>query len=979
MIRLRVLGAPDLRGAEGHELRGILSQPRRLALLAYLALSASRGYVRRDTLLALFWPDADDAHARNSLRQALHHLRQILGEDVVIGRGADELGCAPDRLWCDVTAMEEALAAGDPVAALELYRGPLLPGFYVTDAPGFERWVEEERTRLRDRAAEAAWSLSDRERAAGPGHAAGAVHWARWAAGLTPDDEESLRRLLTLLIQMGDGAGAVRTYEQFATRLLQDLGITPSDETERIVAPLRAPKPPAGPPAEIRSLPPLPVPVLAPVPATALLAPVPPARTRNRRWLVPAATLFVVLGLAAAFLLKSRAPSPPVPAERAIVVFPFRIHGHPELAYLHDGIVDLLSARLDGAGGLRTIDPRAVLAAARADSNAATDPRLAAAVAARLGARFYVQGDIVEVAGRLQITTALFDASRGSRPVMQPAVEGDAPRILELADQLAARLLAGSSGGADTAFTRQAQVSTRSLPAFRSYLDGERAFRAGEYGRAVDAFQRAITQDTGFALAYYRLAVANDWAGSTTAVRDAAAQALRHADRLDPLSRRLLGGFVSYANRDIDAAEIDYRWIAGNRPDNVEAASMLGEVRFHFNPPRGRPFTEARADFEHVLALEPGDGPALVHLARIAAAEGGRIELDSLVRRYLVLNPDADRASEMRALRAYSLDDKAEQRRIAQEMERSSDVDLEVVTQGIAIFDQNLVGALRVSDAYFAPGRQAGFTTRGREWRARIESARGRWQGARAELHALATSEPDLSLVLWAQFAVSRFATSSPAELRALLDEVRRWVPSTGPSPMYVGRELAAVQPQIKAYLTGMVSLRLGNADGARAAVTELEQLGQNRGDSGVSRDLSHVIRAQLARQRNDDAAALGEIIQFRFLPGTRTGRLLYYVAADARFLRAELLRSLGRPAEAKVWYSSFPDPAFTDLVYLAPAHRRLGELAAQAGRRVEALDHYNRFLELWRDCDPELRSTLDTVRAAVVRLAGLTDSTRPR
>jgi DNA-binding SARP family transcriptional activator len=54
MIRLRTLGALDLRDADGQELRGVLAQPKRAALLAYLALATPRGYHRRDTLLALF-------------------------------------------------------------------------------------------------------------------------------------------------------------------------------------------------------------------------------------------------------------------------------------------------------------------------------------------------------------------------------------------------------------------------------------------------------------------------------------------------------------------------------------------------------------------------------------------------------------------------------------------------------------------------------------------------------------------------------------------------------------------------------------------------------------------------------------------------------------------------------------------------------------------------------------------------------------
>ena len=44
MIRLRTLGPLDLRGSDGEELRTILAQPKRVALLAYLALATPRGF-----------------------------------------------------------------------------------------------------------------------------------------------------------------------------------------------------------------------------------------------------------------------------------------------------------------------------------------------------------------------------------------------------------------------------------------------------------------------------------------------------------------------------------------------------------------------------------------------------------------------------------------------------------------------------------------------------------------------------------------------------------------------------------------------------------------------------------------------------------------------------------------------------------------------------------------------------------------------
>ncbi len=80
MIELRTLGALELRGADGFEFRPILQQPKRLALLVYLAVATPRRFHRRDTLLGIFWPELDAEHARPALRRALYFLRRSLGD-----------------------------------------------------------------------------------------------------------------------------------------------------------------------------------------------------------------------------------------------------------------------------------------------------------------------------------------------------------------------------------------------------------------------------------------------------------------------------------------------------------------------------------------------------------------------------------------------------------------------------------------------------------------------------------------------------------------------------------------------------------------------------------------------------------------------------------------------------------------------------------------------------------------------------------
>jgi serine/threonine-protein kinase len=232
-LELRLFGAPSIRAPAGLDCGSLPAQPKRFALLAYLAAASPYGFHRRDTLLGLFWPEADQAHGRTALRQAIHMLRCELGRDAVVGRGAAEVGLAGDA-WSDVRAFERALAAGRHAEALSLYLGDLLPGLFLADVPDFERWLEETRDRLRRQAAEAAWTLSEQLEQRGQGDQA--ARWARWAWALGGDDERALRRLLALLGRLGDRAGAMRVYQTFATRLRHEYHVAPAVETQALLA-----------------------------------------------------------------------------------------------------------------------------------------------------------------------------------------------------------------------------------------------------------------------------------------------------------------------------------------------------------------------------------------------------------------------------------------------------------------------------------------------------------------------------------------------------------------------------------------------------------------------------------------------------------------------------------------------------------------------------------------------------------------------
>jgi DNA-binding SARP family transcriptional activator len=239
MIELRLLGSVGLSMSDGAEARAILTQPKRLALLAYLAAASPGGFHRRDALLALFWPDFTERQARLSLRQALHHLRHVLGTSVIANRGGCELGLVPGALWCDAVAFRRALCNGELAAALELYRGDLLDAFSVHGISlELERWLEEERLALRALAFSAASTLA--ERAADSGKLAIGIQWARRALALSAGDESALRRLVAMMDQYGDRAGALRTAELFARRMREELDAEPSPETTALLLGIRA-------------------------------------------------------------------------------------------------------------------------------------------------------------------------------------------------------------------------------------------------------------------------------------------------------------------------------------------------------------------------------------------------------------------------------------------------------------------------------------------------------------------------------------------------------------------------------------------------------------------------------------------------------------------------------------------------------------------------------------------------------------------
>lgn len=241
MIDLRVLGEIGLRDENGAELDSLLRQPKRLALLAYLAAPSPGTWHRRDMLLALFWPELDTSHARTSLRNAIYVLRQTLGDDVVRSRGDDEISIDPELLRTDLAAVWEALRTGKPDEALQGYGGDLLPGLFPPDSEGFQRWLDTERMRLKVSVSTA--SLARLAELESERKLPEALALARRLIEIQPDDETVVRRVISLHEAMGDRAGGLAVFESYRARLAQDFDAEPAPETVAVANRLRVSTP----------------------------------------------------------------------------------------------------------------------------------------------------------------------------------------------------------------------------------------------------------------------------------------------------------------------------------------------------------------------------------------------------------------------------------------------------------------------------------------------------------------------------------------------------------------------------------------------------------------------------------------------------------------------------------------------------------------------------------------------------------------
>ena len=616
MIEFRLLGSLHLTDAEGREVKSLLTRSQRLALLAYLAAATPRGLHRRDTLLALFWPEFDQEHARAALRQALHVLRGTLGADVVVSRGDNEIGLDVDRLWCDVVAFDRAVGAGQFATALELYQGDLLEGFFIAGAPDFERWLEGERARLRQAASRSAQALVEQWEAAD--NLPLAAEWARRAVRLAPHEEAPLRRLVGLLDRLGDRAGAVEAYEEFTKRVAADLETEPAAETQALLAAVRARETAA------------PVDLSIPAPHTAPRRPAAAVVAGRRRMVWPAlgAALVAALALSSASGWRRRLWPKPVAARiQSLAVLPLAsLSGDTLQVWYADGLTEALTTDLGRVRSL-LVKSRGAVASFRGISKPLQQ------VARELHVDAVVEGGVQQSGGLVRVDVRLIEAATGNQ-LWADRFEEPVQNRFALEDRTAHGIVSALGLSLSVSEERALRSPpTKNAAAYESYLRGK--IRLQHQNRADDSvaislLETAVALDPTFAVGYAELVQAYAIRVTLFAPRDTealerAGVAVEKALRLDPdlaevhwAKAHLLWGAARRWAHEL-AIQEDRRAIALN-PNLAEAHHHLGMIYLHIGL-----LDSAIAEFRKTLALDPSQGFAQQRIG-IALVYQGRYE-----------------------------------------------------------------------------------------------------------------------------------------------------------------------------------------------------------------------------------------------------------------------------------------------------------------------------------------------------------------
>ena len=595
---------------------------------------------------------------------------------------------------------------------------------------------------------------------------------------------------------------------------------------------------------------------------------------------------------------------------------------------LGPSLTEALRVDLAQSGVIRLLDAAAVgQALARMGRSPGTPlaPALARELAQREGAKAVVHGQIDPLGRGYVVSAELVSAADGTALVSLRETAQDDGAIIAAVDRLSGKLREriGESLKTIRASDPLEQVTTRSLEALRKYSQGVRASDAADMNRAVTLLEEAIALDTTFAMAYRKLAVVlTNSGGAPSRIAAAATQAFRHRDRLTPFERDLAEAYY-YSRVDYDPAKTEaaYRAALEQQPENGVALNNLSLL---FNSLRR--FADAESLAVRGLAVAPTQWALYTNTA---VAQIGQAKYAAAARTVGLME------------------------------QRSPNNPLRPFLRGF------LALAQRHYDSAEVAARALAETSRDPTWQSSAAGALAAINLVRGKLGA-SEAQARRAMVFDEQRGVPGNSIND-AIVIAVMDVHYRNAPDAAQREVEAAlrrHPLASIPAQDRPYL-GLAWLYAdaGHPDRARQFLAEYEATVPEGVRRGQPFRFGAAAQIALAEGRIQDA-----------IRGYRTWYDQDGCAVCGLFLLGRAYERAGqRDSALAVYERAISTPgylrAFEEDATLGPTYRRLGELYEERGQLDKARDYYGRFIDLWKDADPELQPLVRDVKQRLARL----------
>jgi serine/threonine-protein kinase len=338
------------------------------------------------------------------------------------------------------------------------------------------------------------------------------------------------------------------------------------------------------------------------------------AGSRRRFQLATAIAVGAAAVTGGGVMLYSSAAPAVLPSASTIAVLPFVSPGYDTaLSHLGRDLALTISATLDGVGKIKTADR---LTLASATDRQSASPAEGAELARRLGASSFVRGTLVREGDAIRLDAGLY-STNGLAPLADAiTVTGHRDSLGALSDSVTWSLLRRVWQRGEAPSPSLSSVTTKSLPALRAFLEGERKLVSSDWDGAMLAYRSAMAADSTFWLAYFGYALSGYW--TQQPVEPGVLAVLnQHLGDLPKRERLLVDGFLITGRKPRLQIET-YRRTTQQFPQYWPGWFLYADALFHQGPVAGYHWSESLNAFKRVVALNPKLVPAWEHIGDLA-------------------------------------------------------------------------------------------------------------------------------------------------------------------------------------------------------------------------------------------------------------------------------------------------------------------------------------------------------------------------